>query len=71
MSKQGPGSYKQLISWLADEGYRVKKSKRGHQVVLNSRGARVATLASTPSDFRSLRNAVSMMRRLTGLELRR
>lgn len=71
MSKHGPSNYTQLTQWLREGGYRVEIVNSGHQAVLDSRGARIATLPKSPSDYRALKNSVSMLRRLTGLELRR
>lgn len=70
--RRGPSSFRELFDWLKEDGgYAVEYTKGGHRAIRNPRGKRVATLPTTPSDRRAFKNAVSMMRRLTGLELRR
>lgn len=72
---RGPKSYDELSDWLSDEGYQVIKTKgrnSGHLAVVNSRGARLVTLSSTPSDrARSLDNDVATCRKVLGIPLRR
>jgi predicted RNA binding protein YcfA (HicA-like mRNA interferase family) len=53
---------RKLIKALEDQGFEVVRSKGNHYVVKLD-GRRVATLASTPSDSRSLRNGIAALRR--------
>ncbi len=53
---------KTLLRALDDQGFSVRRSGKGHLLV--QRGGRtVATLAGTPSDWRSHRNSLAALRR--------
>lgn len=71
IKRRGPKSYTELIDWLQEGGYQVEIVQSGHRAVLTPHGKRLASLPNTPSDHRSFRNSVSMLRRLTGLSLRK
>lgn len=60
-NKFADGSMKDLLKWLADNDYQVERTKGGHLRVAAPDGWVV--LPSTPRDFRSVRNAVSLLRR--------
>ena len=60
---------RKLIKALEDQGFEVATSKRGHYLVLLE-GRRVATLAGTASDTRSLKNGLAQLRR-AGFQWRR
>lgn len=66
---RGPRDVTELVAWLAEAGYTVEAGR--HQAVLDPAGRRVATLATSASDHRSLANVVSDIRRVTGLPLRK
>jgi len=46
-----------LLGTLTEQGYTVKRTKRGHYTVRAADGTYVTTLAGTPSDHRSRKNA--------------
>jgi hypothetical protein len=53
---------KKLMRSLADQGFDVEPTKKGHlRVYLD--GIWVTTLPGTPSDWRSYRNAVAALKR--------
>ena len=64
-----PTSFSELITMLKAEGYSVEMGGK-HMAVLRD-GAVIATIPVTASDHRSLLNAVTLLRRETGAELRR
>lgn len=53
---------RQLIKKLQAQGFDVEQTKGNHYVVRKD-GRRVATLAGTPSDSRSHKNAVAALKR--------
>jgi predicted RNA binding protein YcfA (HicA-like mRNA interferase family) len=69
--RRGPRDHAEMVEWLREDGWDVERVPSGHQAILNPDGQRVGTIPSTPSDVRSFPNNVSLLRRLTGLELRR
>jgi hypothetical protein len=54
---------KKLLKGLESQGYGIRYTKRGHVVVYSPEGKRLATFAGTASDWRSIRNSLSRMRR--------
>ena len=68
---QGPTDFTQLTGWLRDAGFIVHTARGGHVSVRRADGSLVQQLPATPSDWRSLRNAVARLRTTTGLPLRR
>lgn len=69
--RRGPRDYAEMLRWLREDGWDIEKVPSGHRAILDPSGTRVGTISSTPSDSRSFPNDVSLLRRLTGLELRR
>lgn len=53
---------KRIIKALTKQGFEVAITKRGH-VIVSRNGRRVATLAGTASDHRSMKNALSYLKR--------
>src|SRR5690348_5523052 len=53
---------RRLVRDLVDQGFAVRRTRSGHVQVLRG-GVVVAVLPGTPSDWRSLRNAVARLRR--------
>ncbi|UQN30619.1 hypothetical protein [Brachybacterium kimchii] len=64
-----PTSAEELWSLLRQRGADVSRTGGGH-IEASYQGHR-CTMASTPSDHRSLRNAITQMERTLGLDLRR
>ena len=54
---------KELIGTLVEQGYSVKRTKRGHYTVRAEDGTYVTTLAGTASDHRSIKNARADIKR--------
>lgn len=54
---------RKLIKSLRDQGFIVEETKKNHWTVRNTMGRKVATLSSTPSDWRSWKNNLSILRR--------
>lgn len=52
-----------VVKALEDQGFTVVQSTRNHYKVYNAKGRLVGTLASTPSDVRSMRNAIAYLRK--------
>jgi hypothetical protein len=67
---RGPSTFQELTQWLVDAGYSIVPGGK-HQIIMAPDGHRAFVLSRTPSDYRSLRNTVSDIRRATGLSLRR
>jgi hypothetical protein len=67
---RGPTDRGELLSWLGEGGFTFVEGSR-HLSILNPEGVRVATIPATPSDHRGHDNDVSLLRRITGLPLRR
>jgi hypothetical protein len=53
---------KDLLAEVVRQGFTVTQNKKHHYVVTKN-GIWVATLASTPSEYRGYRNAVAALRR--------
>lgn len=53
---------RRLIKALEDQGFEIIRTKRGH-IKVRRDGRVIATLSSTPSDWRSLRNGIAYLRR--------
>lgn len=53
---------KKIVKALRKAGYTVETTKRGH-VKVTREDRLVATFSGTPSDWRSLRNTLSVLRR--------
>ncbi len=56
------GDLKRMLKALDDQGFEVSRTQRGHYEVREN-GRRVATIAGTPSDHRSIRNSIAYLRR--------
>lgn len=56
-------SLRQLVKALEAQGFTTKVTKKGHVTVYGPDGAWVTTMAGTPSDHRSMRNAMAALRR--------
>lgn len=52
-----------LLKALQAQGFTVHRTSKNHLLVRDARGKAVTTLAGTPSDLRSMRNAISQLRR--------
>ena len=50
-----------LVRWLREHGYRIEKTGKGHYKVFAPN--RVVIMPSSPSDWRSVKNTVSDLRR--------
>lgn len=51
-----------LIKALQQQGFEIRTTKRGHHLISKD-GVIVASLAGTPSDYRSIRNSLAALRR--------
>lgn len=51
-----------LIKALQAQGFEVRTTRRGHHLVTKA-GLVVASIAGTPSDYRSIRNSLAALRR--------
>lgn len=67
---RGPKDWRELHGWLTSAGYTTSKRPSGHVAIYSPHGARIFTVAATPSDYRALTQAASDLRRITGLRLR-
>lgn len=54
---------RQLIKALKAQGFLVERTGKNHWTVRNAAGERVATIAGTPSDRRSWKNALAPLKR--------
>lgn len=54
---------RKVLKALEDQGFLLTRSSRGHWLIDTPDGRRVAVLAGTPSDHRSLKNAIARLRR--------
>lgn len=55
--------YPTLKKWLKDNGYQLVQPRRNSHFFVYAGETRVGTLASTPSDWRSVRNDIGTLRR--------
>lgn len=53
----------ELLRELVNQGFTCRTTKRGHFLVYDPTGRVVTTLPSTPSDHRSMKNAIAVLRR--------
>lgn len=53
----------EIVRELERQGFTVTRTRKSHWIVRAASGQVVATLPSTPSDSRSLRNAIARLRR--------
>ena len=53
---------RKLVKALEDQGFVVRRTSRG-QYLVTLDGRRVATLSGSTGDWRSLRNAIAVLRR--------
>lgn len=53
----------ELIRELQAQGFTTRTTKRGHILVYAPDGRMISTLPSTPSDHRSMKNAIATLRR--------
>lgn len=53
----------ELLRELDRQGFSRRMTKRGHHLVYTPDGRVITTLPSTPSDPRSMKNAVAVLRR--------
>lgn len=53
---------RKLLKGIAAQGFGVTRTGKGHWLI-TSEGRRVALLAGTPSDRRSLNNTIAQLRR--------
>ena len=56
------GDMRRMLKALEEQGFDVTRTQRGHYEVRKD-GRRVATIAGTASDHRSIRNAVAYLRK--------
>jgi len=61
---------RKLLDAIEAAGFTAKRTSDGHYVVRSGEGGYVTTLAGTPSDWRSNRNALAALRR-AGVRIRR
>ncbi len=54
---------REIVEEAQRQGWRVRPLKSGHVLLLAPDGKSTATLPGTPSDWRSLKNAIAEMRR--------
>jgi len=54
---------RRLLRALEDDGYTWRLSSNGHPIVYAPTGERVTTLPGTPSDHRSMKNALAPLKR--------
>ncbi len=54
---------KELLDAAKEKGWRVEQTKKGHWRCYAPDGENIVTLPGTPSDRRSIRNAIAQMRR--------
>jgi hypothetical protein len=68
--KQGgtPRTLRDLIVFAEANGWRVVPSARQHPLFYSPDGETIVTGSGTPSDFRSLRNLIALLRR-AGLDV--
>jgi predicted RNA binding protein YcfA (HicA-like mRNA interferase family) len=52
-----------ILKALTAQGFEVKKGGSGHWKIYDADGRMVTVLAATPSDPRSVRNAIAVLRR--------
>lgn len=57
------GDLRKLLKAAQDQGFIVKRTRKGHWQVRNAEGQIVAVIAGTPSDSHAWRNALSDMRK--------
>lgn len=55
--------YKTLRRWLVDQGYQFANGRGGHQRLLRPNGSFLMSWPSSPSEWRSLQNDISQLRR--------
>lgn len=60
--------FRKIEKALKKEGFRVDPTKGGHFAVIKE-GARVATMAGSPSDPRAIKNLLADIKRATGFTL--
>lgn len=53
---------KKMLKALEDQGFTVTYGRNGHPIIWLD-GRKVTTLAGTPSDYRSLKNSLSYLKR--------
>jgi predicted RNA binding protein YcfA (HicA-like mRNA interferase family) len=53
----------EIVEQLEAQGFRCRTTRKGHIMVYAPEGHVVTTLPSTPSDTRSLKNAIAVLRR--------
>lgn len=53
----------ELLKELEAQGFTYRRSTKGHYLIANPSGRVVTTLAATPSDARSSKNAIAALRR--------
>lgn len=63
MAKGVSKETKELIKALEAQGYSVQRTRNSHWLIRNPEGKAIATMASTPSDPRSMKNAIAALRR--------
>lgn len=61
---------KQLIELAESQGWRTRKTKRGHVVFYAPDGSNTVTVGGTPSDHRSRKNSLARLK-AAGLEVPR
>jgi hypothetical protein len=54
---------RQLLKACEDQGFQVKRTRRGHLMVSDENGRPVTTISGTPSDPRSWLNALAQLKR--------
>ena len=55
---------RELLREAQRQGWRIEPTKRGHYKAWPPQGGPPVTISGTPSDWRSIRNVVALMRRL-------
>lgn len=53
----------EILAQLDAQGFTWRRTSKGHVMVYAPDGRSVATLPGTPSDYRSLKNAIAALRR--------
>lgn len=65
-----PSTEKEIVSMLHEHGFETERRGSGHLVATHEKhpGVRM-TVPSTPSDFRSFKNTLASLKRLTGIDI--
>ena len=53
-----------LVDKLEEQGWQVRLGRGGHYKAFHPDGRQQASFACTPSDYRSLRNTISFLRKM-------